>query len=637
MRSCPHCLTPYSAQIEFCGLDGNKLETFETDPLVGKDLDRYRITAMLGDGAMARVYSARHQVLDREYAVKVLFGEIACDRTLAERFRREAQVISKLNHPNVVSILDFGTTTHGLTFLTMELVKGRTLRELIKSGIRFTPERTIRLSRQVAAGLEAAHGRGFIHRDLKPANIMVLSGDGGVEQAKILDFGLVRVTDPDTDEGYLTRTGQFIGTPIYMSPEQIIGGDITPRADLYALGVTMYEMLEGRPPFRAKRLSEIRQMHLSHRPPAMRPMGGLEVLVEQLLAKDSDDRPDSATLLIQKLDALATAIGNAPTLTDAPADKWLAEVKASVGSLLGDDKTAELPQRLHLSEPPRLSPLGEAPPPTHAEIEPVEPAAERLSSSISSIAPGEHSAIDGALSDHARPRRSLLTVIVVATSLALTVLAATLVLRERESKNAPPIEIAVETSPPPAPHEELVAPAPAPAKEEITPEDHPSAVEEAESPESAPDDHASKLGDPRRARRAMEKMEASLARELQHRGLTLDDLRSIDSTAQKAERWRAAKSARNATAMATAYGPLSQAIKTATIDAALLRRRLDAVSERLGSASTRVPMEKLRPLEDRYLEAAKAISPHMSADERSHLFAKLQTLLRDIAAAEKSP
>src|SRR5215831_2082701 len=145
MRSCPHCLSPYSADIEFCGIDGTRLRMFDQDPLVGQELDRYRILQTLGDGAMARVYRARHQTLDREYAVKVLFGEIASDKNLAERFRREAQVISKMNHPNIVSVIDFGTSPAGLTFLTMELVLGRTLREAIKKEAPFQPGRALQI------------------------------------------------------------------------------------------------------------------------------------------------------------------------------------------------------------------------------------------------------------------------------------------------------------------------------------------------------------------------------------------------------------------------------------------------------------------------------------------------------------
>src|SRR5438552_2735007 len=110
MRSCPHCLSPYAAEVEFCGIDGTKLVVSEIDPLLAREVDRYKIVERIGDGALARVYRAQHRVLDREYAVKVLLGEIACDKKLSERFRREAQVISKLSHPNIVSIVDFGST-----------------------------------------------------------------------------------------------------------------------------------------------------------------------------------------------------------------------------------------------------------------------------------------------------------------------------------------------------------------------------------------------------------------------------------------------------------------------------------------------------------------------------------------------
>lgn len=324
MRSCPHCFSPYAAEVEFCGIDGTRLVVAEDDLLLGKEVDRYRIVEHLGSGAMARVYRAAHKVLELEYAVKVLFGEIASDKKLAERFRREAQVISKLRHPNIVTVVDFGTTQAGLTFLTMELLRGRTLRDLIKREAPLTPERTAKILRQIAGGLAEAHGRGFVHRDLKPGNIMLVEEDG-VERAKILDFGLVRTNDNDGEEAFLTKTGQFLGTPIYMAPEQIIGADVTHHADLYALGIVLFEMIEGKPPFRAKTLAEIRRKHLTEVPPPMRASHGLEALAQALLHKEASERPETAAAVIARLNLLFDAGFGAPEITQKTEMPFLEE------------------------------------------------------------------------------------------------------------------------------------------------------------------------------------------------------------------------------------------------------------------------------------------------------------------------
>src|SRR5687768_15852816 len=186
MRSCPTCFVPYAEQVEFCGLDGTKLIFGETDLLIGKSLERYRILDIVGDGGMARVYRARHETLDREYALKVLYGEVASNKTLAERFRREAKTMSKISHPNVVSVSDYGTTPAGLTFLSMELIAGETLRTLIKRLGCLSPSRAAEIARQIARGLGAAHQLGYVHRDLKPSNVMLLQKEEG-EQVKLLD------------------------------------------------------------------------------------------------------------------------------------------------------------------------------------------------------------------------------------------------------------------------------------------------------------------------------------------------------------------------------------------------------------------------------------------------------------------
>ncbi len=303
MRSCERCHTPYKTRVEYCGLDGAPVIESDHDPLVGSSFDRYRVTERLGGGGMAVVYRARHDVIEREVAIKILFGELAADKEFAERFRREANAASRIKHPNVVEIFDFGETREGMSFLVMELLKGETLNEAIQWTGPFRPRRAAGVLRQLASGLQAAHDMGYIHRDLKPGNVMLGSGPPGgpVELAKILDFGLVLVASDEATR--LTRTGQTLGTPHYMAPEQFAGGEATVRSDLYSLGAVLHEMLAGHAPFRGS-LGEVLVQQQSAQPPPLPKSGGLEKLAARLLEKQAKKRPASATEVIELIDGL---------------------------------------------------------------------------------------------------------------------------------------------------------------------------------------------------------------------------------------------------------------------------------------------------------------------------------------------
>lgn len=307
MRSCERCHTPYKTRVEFCGLDGSPVIETDEDLLIGATFDRYRVVERLGGGGMAVVYRAVHDVIDREVAVKVLFGEMASDRTFAERFRREAQAASRIKHPNVVEIFDFGQTSDGMSFLIMEMLRGATLAEAIHLAGPFPPRRAAAVLRQIAAGLSAAHGMGFVHRDLKPGNVMLVDGlaqaGAPLEVAKILDFGLVLVRASDDQERRLTQTGQTMGTPYYMAPEQFQDGEATPLSDLYSLGAVLHEMLSGHAPFRGS-LADVVVKQTSAAPPPLPKSGGLEKLARRLLEKNPKKRPQSAGEVIAAIDAL---------------------------------------------------------------------------------------------------------------------------------------------------------------------------------------------------------------------------------------------------------------------------------------------------------------------------------------------
>lgn len=303
MLACPRCGSSYSKDQEFCGIDGERIRELEVDPMLGRQIDRYKIVSPLGDGGMARVYRARQVYLDQDFAVKLLLGDFASDKNLARRFQREAQAACKIKHPNVVATMDFGITPEGLIFMAMELLDGKTLTEAIRAEGAMQPARAAYLVRQIASGLSAAHALGFVHRDLKPKNVMLVGPDKQ-ETAKILDFGLVQVTqDPGmvSDATNLTRQGQVFGTPAYMSPEQCAGGTVGPQADIYGLGVILYQLLSGSVPFHGTS-PQIAMHHLGTPPPPLSDYDGLGPLAMRMLSKKAADRPQTAEEVIDALD-----------------------------------------------------------------------------------------------------------------------------------------------------------------------------------------------------------------------------------------------------------------------------------------------------------------------------------------------
>lgn len=308
MRVCPRCRSIYSVPVERCGIDGTPIVDQPNDPLVGTAVDRYQVIEPLGRGAMGCVYRAKHNVLPTECAIKVLYGNYAVNQRLIERFRREAQAIGKMNHPNIVSVNDFGMTESGLTFLVMELVEGVTLEKLISAEAPFTPERTAGIARQLASGLSEAHRRGFVHRDMKPANVMIAERNG-FDVVKILDFGVVGMLQAAA-MAKLTAAGHIVGTPSYMAPEQARTSTVTQAADLYALGCIIYEMLEAIPPFEGMGVAEVLVKHMNERPIPPAEARGLERIAMWLLEKDPEKRPSSAMRVIAEIDRLNLGTAN---------------------------------------------------------------------------------------------------------------------------------------------------------------------------------------------------------------------------------------------------------------------------------------------------------------------------------------
>ncbi len=273
--------------------------------------DRFLLQEKLGEGAMGTVYLAEQQPLGRAVAVKVLSPKLGADEVAQERFVREAKALSKLSHPNVVVLHDFGTADDDSLFLVMERVKGFPLRTMMRGALPW--ERAARLAWGIARGLGAAHHEGVVHADLKPENVMVVQPKGEPEQVKILDFGLARLSQQEAGDT-LTQTGAIMGTPRYLSPEQIQGVRDEPRSDLYALGVMLYEMVVGAPPFEAPAAAMLLVSHLSETPKAPSERGAalpteLEALILSLLAKQPEGRPANAGAVVDTLGSLLRTNG----------------------------------------------------------------------------------------------------------------------------------------------------------------------------------------------------------------------------------------------------------------------------------------------------------------------------------------
>ena len=290
----------------------------DDDPLIGAILDgRYTILHKIGHGGMGVVYAARHAVIERPLAIKVLRREAMRDEATIRRFVQEAKAASRINSPHIVDVTDFGTTPDGLTYSVMELVAGTTLKNAIKAAAPFPPERAIRIASQIARALGAAHDKGIVHRDLKPENVFLVDRDGRPDFVKIVDFGIAKVQPAEgaPDGPKLTRAGSVFGTPEYMAPEQAAGrGETDHRVDIYALGTILYQMLVGKVPIKGSSMVQTIAMQLlepiprpSEKYPDLAIPRALEDVVMHALAKNRDERFATMGELAVALEAVALA------------------------------------------------------------------------------------------------------------------------------------------------------------------------------------------------------------------------------------------------------------------------------------------------------------------------------------------
>ncbi len=251
-KTCPICNTTYPDTSAFCPTDGTTLRADEnsTDLIGSVIADRYLISKLLGEGGMGRVYLAGHVRLPQQAAIKVLHPSMVQDSAAVARFNREAANAARIEHERVARVFDFGETSNGLVYLAMEFVPGRTLRDILEEQPCLPPARAAHLIYQVAEGLDAAHRMSIVHRDLKPDNIMVITEESGIDRAKVVDFGIAKVVDGTPGQRtQLTVAGSVVGTPEFMSPEQVFGEPLDARSDVYALALVGYQMLTGLLPF----------------------------------------------------------------------------------------------------------------------------------------------------------------------------------------------------------------------------------------------------------------------------------------------------------------------------------------------------------------------------------------------------
>jgi serine/threonine-protein kinase len=334
----------------------------EADALVGRVLDgKYEIIAPLGAGGMGSVYRARRVLIGDEVAVKVLHTKFVGDDTLVERFRREARAAAQLQHPNVVTIHDYGEARgrEGFAYIVMELARGESLRELLRREGRMSPARAVSLMRDVCAGVGAAHRRGIVHRDLKPDNIIVIPADEDTpsERVKVVDFGIAKLRDMAAD-GTLTEAGAVVGTPFYMSPEQCKGESLDARADVYSLGALLYEMLAGSPPFEAPSLAGIILKHVSEPPPPLPAdvpaAPALREAISRALSKDPEARQRDASEFSREIQSAVGAPPSAHAATQSPPAP-------------AAEQPTPAPPFSETTRPAPVTPLPAQPPQTHAQ------------------------------------------------------------------------------------------------------------------------------------------------------------------------------------------------------------------------------------------------------------------------------
>ena len=374
MKHCPVCGKEYPDNVKFCPVDGSTLRAKSpTADLVGQVIaDRYHIIKKLGEGGMGAVYLGEHVKMGRKSAIKVMNPGMSADPDAISRFNREASNASRISHPNVCQIYDFGETTEGVIYLAMEFIEGSALTDLIEKEGALPPARAGKILKQSADALASAHDLGIVHRDLKPDNIMIVQGRDGSDIVKVVDFGIAKAVAGDEAGQKVTKTGLVVGTPEYMSPEQLSGDKLDGRSDIYSLGLVFYRMLTGVLPFQAdsaqetmiKRLTDDPMPLETARPDIVFP-AKLQAVLDKALARLPSERYANATQFGK--DAEAAVAGLAPAAAPAAAGESAATQLMDAEAALKSIPTKQK------APPPTVAAPAPAPAPAAAKRFPIVP------------------------------------------------------------------------------------------------------------------------------------------------------------------------------------------------------------------------------------------------------------------------
>lgn len=348
-KVCIACKQEFAGDELTCPNDGTTLTPLTMEASIGSTIgEKYEILAVIGGGAMGLVYKARHTLMKRIVAVKMLHPNMLPDAGTVMRFKKEAEALSCLNHPNILTVFDFGISTQGQPYLVTDYLEGQTLGEVLEQNQSVPWQRAAAIFMQVCSALAHAHKNGVIHRDIKPSNIMLTEFEDQADFVKILDFGIAKVISEENENAnQLTRTGEVFGSPLYMSPEQCRGKTLDARSDIYSLGCVLFRTLTGQPAFFGQDLVECLYKHVNEPAPRLNdiaPEAGIpeefEVIVQKSLNKDPNERYQS---MVEMKEALAATIGASVTTTTVESVMKTASLTGSLPTQQ-DVSSGSLPQ-----------------------------------------------------------------------------------------------------------------------------------------------------------------------------------------------------------------------------------------------------------------------------------------------------
>lgn len=340
VKKCPACNEEYQdTNLVVCPKDRTMLLTPQKDELIGQILnDRYKVVEEVGRGGMSAVYKGIHELMDRTVAIKVLLPQLVSDQISIKRFQQEAQAASHLQHPNVITVYDYGFVASGQPYLVMDFLEGESLADIIRRDKQVPVKRMIPIFMQACEALEHAHQKGVIHRDLKSSNIMLIDFEGKKDFVKVVDFGIAKLMPSSGKQSQnLTQTGEVFGSPIYMSPEQCMAQSLDARSDIYSMGAMMYESLTGQPPLMGNSIIDTMQMHMSTPPKPFRESRpdldipeALERVVLKALAKKPEQRYQSMQELRDAMEGVSKLLDKEKLFGPGPAAKGVRSTRSSL-------------------------------------------------------------------------------------------------------------------------------------------------------------------------------------------------------------------------------------------------------------------------------------------------------------------